>query len=50
LTISRKNEGLFKEYVGERDDRARCANELIEMGLKTWKYGQRVILVPEKHG
>ena len=45
LTVSKKNEALFKEYMGRRDDRARCANELIEIGLRTWKYGRRVILV-----
>jgi hypothetical protein len=46
VSIWKKSEKLFREYQGERDDTAACINELVELGLKTWKQGKRMILVP----
>jgi hypothetical protein len=45
VSIPKKIQPLFEEYIGERDDIAKCINELVELGLKTWKQGKRMILV-----
>ena len=47
IAVPRKLEPLFNEYMGGRDDIAQGIKELMELGLQTWKYGQRVILVPQ---
>ena len=46
ISIPKKIQPLFEEYMGERDDVAKCVNELVELGLKTYKHGKRMILVP----
>ena len=46
VSIPKKIQPLFEEYMGERDDMAKGINELVEMGLKIWKQGKRMILVP----
>ena len=46
ISIPKKVQPLFEEYMGERDDTAKCINELVELRLKVWKQGKRVILVP----
>jgi hypothetical protein len=47
VAIPKKLEPVFKEYAGERSDTSKCIVELIELGLKTWKEGKRVIIVPQ---
>lgn len=47
VAVPKKLEPLFNEYMGERDDIAKGIIELMEIGLKTWKMGQRVIIVPQ---
>lgn len=46
ISIPKKIQPLFEEYMGERDDVAKGVNELVELGLRTWKRGKRMILVP----
>ena len=46
VSIPKKIQPLFEEYAGEREDIAKCINELVELGLRTWKQGKRMILVP----
>ena len=46
VSIPKNIQPLFEEYVGEREDIAKCINELVELGLRTWKQGKRMILVP----
>ena len=47
VAVPRKLEPLFLEYAGERDDTGRCIIELMELGLRTWKEGKWVRIVPE---
>lgn len=37
---------LFREFMGDRDDVSNGIIELVGIGLKTWKQGKRMILVP----
>ena len=46
VSIPRKMELGFVEYMGDRDDTARCIIELVELGLHSWKHGKLYRLVP----
>lgn len=47
VAVPKKLEPLFNEYMGERTDTGKGIIELMELGLKTWKEGKRVIIVPQ---
>ena len=47
MSIAKDVEKDFREYVGERTDRAQCVNELLRIAFKVIKEGKRVIIVPQ---
>ena len=46
LSIPKKMQADFETYMDNRDDTAKCVIELVELGLRTWKQGKKMILVP----
>jgi|GEM_PF-6054552 len=39
----------FNEYMGDREDTAKGIIELMELGLKTWKLGQKAAHITARH-
>ena len=46
VAVPKKLQPLFDDYMGERDDVARGIIELMELGLKVWKTGRQVTIIP----
>ena len=47
ISIPKKMQSDFEAYMEESNETvAKCVIELVELGLKVWKKGKRMILVP----
>lgn len=46
VSIPKKLQPLFTEYMSDRDDTAKCIIELVQMGLVSWKHGKMYRMVP----
>lgn len=49
VAVPNKLEPLFNEYMGDHEDTAKGIIELMELGLKIWKSGQKAAHITARH-